>query len=86
MGASTRSIYSADYQRLYGVLRQLRDEAGLTQTEVASRLRKPQSFVSKYEAGDRRLDLIELRHVLDALGVKPGCFLERLDPGWLSTD
>lgn len=81
-----KSRLSDDYQHLCGVLRQLRDEAGLTQTEVASRLRVPQSFVSKYEAGVRRLDVIELRHVLDALGVKPVSFLERLDPSWLSTD
>lgn len=81
-----KSRYSADYQRLCGVLRQLREEAELTQTEVANRLRMPQSFVSKYEAGDRRLDVIELRHVLDALGVRPGTFLERLDPGWLTND
>lgn len=78
--------HTADYRRLCGVLRQLREEAELTQTEVANRLRVPQSFVSKYEAGDRRLDVIELRHVLDALGVRPGTFLERLDPSWLRTD
>lgn len=81
-----KARYSAEYRRLCGVLHQLRDEAGLTQIEVAKRLRVPQSFVSKYEAGDRRLDVIELRHVLDALGVRPGTFLERLDPSWLMTD
>lgn len=81
-----KARYLAEYRRLRGVLRQLREEAELTQTEVANRLRMPQSFVSKYEAGDRRLDMIELRHVLDALGVLPGTFLERLDPSWLTND
>lgn len=80
-----KSRHSDDHQRLCVLLRQLRAEAGLTQTEVANRLRAPQPFVSKYEAGDRRLDVIELRHVLDALGAKPGSFLKRLDPSWLST-
>jgi transcriptional regulator with XRE-family HTH domain len=50
------------------LLRQLRREAGLTQVEVARRLDVAQSFVSKYESGERRLDVIELRHVAQALG------------------
>jgi transcriptional regulator with XRE-family HTH domain len=41
-----KSIYSAEYQRLCAVLRELRLEAGLTQTQVAAELRAPQSFVS----------------------------------------
>jgi transcriptional regulator with XRE-family HTH domain len=50
------------------LLRALRIEAGLTQSEVAELLDRPQSYVSKYESGDRRLDLIELREVSEALG------------------
>jgi transcriptional regulator with XRE-family HTH domain len=45
----------------------LRREAGLTQVQVAERLDVPQSFVSKYESGERRLDAIELLHVVRAL-------------------
>lgn len=63
-----KSIYSAEYQQLCTVLRQLRREAGLTQVDVAKRLDVPQSFVSKYESGERRLDVIELRHVAEAIG------------------
>jgi len=63
-----KSIYSAEYQQLCALLRQLRRAAGLTQAEVAERLNVPQSFVSKYESGERRLDVIELRHVAEALG------------------
>lgn len=62
-----KSIYSAEYQQLCALLRQLRLVAGLTQVQVAERLDVPQSFVSKYEAGERRLDVIELRHVAAAL-------------------
>jgi len=63
-----KSIYSAEYQQLCALLRQLRREAGLTQAQVADRLDVPQSFVSKYESGERRLDVIELRHVAAAMG------------------
>ena len=62
-----KSIYSVEYQQLCTLLRQLRREAGLTQNEVAERLGVPQSFVSKYESGERRLDVIELRHVATAI-------------------
>lgn len=73
-----KSIYSAEYQRLCDLLRQLREEAELTQVEVAERLNEPQSFVSKYESGQRRLDVIELKHVARALGVSLHQVLERL--------
>ena len=63
-----KSIRSVDHQRLCALLRQIRDEAGLTQDQVAARLSEPQSFVSKYESGERRLDLIELRQVAVVLG------------------
>ncbi|WP_435583201.1 helix-turn-helix domain-containing protein [Amycolatopsis thermoflava] len=63
-----KSIYSAEYQQLCRLLRELRQEAGLTQVQVAERLGVPQSFVSKYEAGERRLDVIELHHIATVLG------------------
>lgn len=76
--AVEKSIYSAEYQRLCTLLRELRREAGLTQVQVAAELDVPQSFVSKYESGERRLDVIELRHVARALGVPLRVVLERL--------
>ena len=54
-------------------------EAGLTQEEVARRLDRPQSFVSKYETGERRLDILELREVSAALGLSLGEFVRRLE-------
>jgi transcriptional regulator with XRE-family HTH domain len=72
-----KSIYSEDYQRLCAVLRAMRHEAGLTQVQVAAKLDVPQSFVSKYEAGERRLDVVELGHVAQALGVTTFDILER---------
>ena len=73
-----KSIYSEEYRRLCAVLRELRLAAGLTQIQVAARLDVPQSFVSKYEAGERRLDVIELRYVAEALGTSLSTILERL--------
>ena len=55
---------SSKYQRaLLGLLREIREEAGLRQSDVAKKLGQPQSFVSKYESGERRLDLLELEAV-----------------------
>jgi len=73
-----KSIYSAEHLRLCAVLRELRHEADLTQVQVAAALGVPQSFVSKYESGDRRLDLIELHHVAKALGTTVQTILERV--------
>lgn len=53
------------------MLRQARLEAGLRQEEVARRLGQPQSFVSKYESGERRLDIAELIAICSALGISP---------------
>ena len=55
-----------------------RKTAALTQYELAVRLNRPQSFVSKYERGERRLDVLEFREVACALGVNPIQFLAKL--------
>ena len=52
-------------------LRSLRERHGLTQAQVAKRLGKPQSFVAKYEGGERRLSVIEFVDVVRALGAEP---------------
>jgi transcriptional regulator with XRE-family HTH domain len=64
-----KSIFTPEQEALTRLLRSMREEAGLRQQDVADRLAKPQSFVSKYESGERRLDLIELRDVAAALNV-----------------
>jgi len=50
-------------------MRAIREEAGLRQADVAERLGVTQSFVSKYENGERRLDLVELKQVCEAVGI-----------------
>jgi transcriptional regulator with XRE-family HTH domain len=55
-----RSLHSARYRQFLKRLQQARRQAGLTQVEVARALRKHQSFVSKCESGERRVDVVEL--------------------------
>jgi transcriptional regulator with XRE-family HTH domain len=57
----TNNIYSEEYKQVTGKLRQARLESGFTQEQVAEKLGKPQSYVSKSEAGERRLDITELK-------------------------
>ena len=62
-----KSIHSPEHQKLRELLVAARKKAGLTQAEVAERLGRPQSFVAKYEGGERRLDVIEFVAVAKAL-------------------
>jgi transcriptional regulator with XRE-family HTH domain len=63
------------YRALLNSLRQARKAAGLTQAQVARKLSKPQSFVSKFESGERRIDFVELQY-LAKLYRKPISFFE----------
>lgn len=56
-------------------MRKKRIEAKLTQKTLAARLERPQSFVAKYEGGERRLDLLEFIDVADAIGFDPADFV-----------
>lgn len=69
------SVHTAEYQELLRRLRRARESAGLTQVQVADRLRRPQSYVSKSEAGERRIDVIELLEFLRVYGTDPAKFL-----------
>lgn len=64
---------------LLRLLRQARSDKGLTQTDLARRLGRPQNFVSLYERGVRRLDILELREVCKALSVSLATFVRRLE-------
>lgn len=74
-----KSIHSADYQHFLTELRTAREEAGVTQEQLASILGEHQAFVSKVERGVRRMDVIELFHWLKALGIPLAGFAESLD-------
>jgi transcriptional regulator with XRE-family HTH domain len=74
-----KSRHSLLQEQLQMLLRQLRLDARLTQMALAKRLARPQSFVSKYESGERRLDLIELRQVCLVLGISLEDFINRFE-------
>lgn len=74
-----RGTHSAKLRRLQELLRNLREEAGLRQVDLAEKLGHPQSFVSKYESGDRCLDLIELEQVCEAIGITLSDFVHRFE-------
>jgi transcriptional regulator with XRE-family HTH domain len=73
-----KSLNSPAQQTLQSMLKAVRLDAGLTQQQLADKLIKPQSFVSKVEAGERLLDVIELIEFLTAIGVNPGAFVAAL--------
>ena len=74
----SRSAHSDRYERLKELLIAQRKNAGMTQATVAERLGKPQSFVAKYENGERRLDVVEFIEVAEAIGFKPSALFDVL--------
>ncbi len=66
-------------KRFLLLLRQMRKDAGLRQTDLAKKLGEPQSFVSRYESGERRLDVLELKCICSILGVSLNDFIKRLE-------
>ena len=75
----TRSAFSRKYKRLRLLLAEARRAAGLRQTDLSRQLSRPQSFVSKFERGERRLDVVEFLEVAHALGVDPIQLLREID-------
>ena len=65
------SLHTPEYQNFCSLLVTAREASGMTQADIAARLGRPQSFVSKYESGERRLDVVEFIQVCLALGIEP---------------
>ncbi|MGA2731671.1 MAG: helix-turn-helix transcriptional regulator [Syntrophobacteraceae bacterium] len=74
-----KSIYSAQQEKVQALLRQIRVDASLRQVDLAKRLGAPQSFVSKYENGERMLDILEIRAICQAVGITLEKFAQRLE-------
>lgn len=74
-----KSLSSSKQKSFLALLREVREEAGLRQIDVAERLDQPQSFVSKYESGERRLDLLELEFVCEACNTNLSEFVKRYE-------
>ena len=73
-----KSIHSRQYRAFLRLLRETRKRAEITQEELARRLGESQSFVSKCERGERRLDIVEAHAFCEALGVSFSRFAARL--------
>lgn len=74
-----KSINSKEHKIIADMLYQLRIASGLKQAELAVLLGEPQSFVSKFESGERRLDLVELRIILMHLKTNLADFISELE-------
>ncbi len=72
-------INTPEQLTLVRLLRETREAAGLRQEDVAEKLGRPQSLVSKYENGERRLDVLELREVCEALKTTLPQFIGELE-------
>jgi hypothetical protein len=66
-----KSLKSPEYARLIGMLVAVRKKAEIRQQLLAKKLGKPQSFVAKYEGGERRIDLVEFVAIVRALDGDP---------------
>jgi len=73
-----KSVRTDDYRRALDVLVTARKRSGLTQQELAKRIRKPQSFISKFENGERRLDIAEFIWLMRSIGADPRAALDDL--------
>lgn len=71
-------VTSEAYNALVEVLVQVRTEARLSQRDLAERLDKPRSYISKIETKERRIDVLELLDMADALDINPQALLHRI--------
>ncbi len=74
-----KSIFTDEYQVFLQRLVSARREAELTQQDLSTRINRPQSFVSKYERGERRLDVLEFVMVCHALSVDPCSIIREVE-------
>jgi transcriptional regulator with XRE-family HTH domain len=74
----TKSVHTKDYNLFLELLIKARKDADLTQAEVAGRLQRPQSYVSKYESGERRLDVVEFLDLARVIGFDPSKLINTL--------
>jgi transcriptional regulator with XRE-family HTH domain len=69
------------YERFQRMLTEARKKSGLSQQEVADRLGRPQTYVSKCELGTRRMDVVEFLEMAEVLGFDPVTFIRKLRAG-----
>jgi transcriptional regulator with XRE-family HTH domain len=66
------------YARLSRLMTEARKKSGLSQQEVADRLGRPQTYVSRVERGTRQMDLVEFLEIAEAIGFDPAEFVRQL--------
>jgi transcriptional regulator with XRE-family HTH domain len=77
----TKTVHSSEQAAFCALMVAARKQAGLTQHELARRLKRPQSFVAKYEGGERRIDVVEFVAIVRAIGADPVKLLRDLMSG-----
>ncbi len=76
-----QSAHSIQYAKFCDLMVAARKEHGLTQVDLAERLGQPQPFVSKFERGDRRLDVVDFLAIVKAIGADPHQIIQQMDKG-----
>jgi DNA-binding transcriptional regulator YiaG len=74
----TKSVFTKRYKLFLSLLVSIREEKGLSQRELAKKLKRIHTFVSKYERGERRLDVVEFLDIAKALGADPHEIINKL--------
>ena len=77
----TASLFTEEYGKFRKLLEKYRLERNITQSDLAKKLNRPQSFVSKYEIGERRLDVIEFLEIAKQLKINIPEFFKELESG-----
>lgn len=75
------SLHSPRYDQFREILIRARKDANLTQAQLSGKVGRPQSFISKYEGGERRLDVIEFLDVCAAVGINPIAIIKEMEEG-----
>lgn len=74
----TRSIFTDEYKHLRRILRRERINADLNQVPLSQKLNMPDTYVNKYELGERRIDLIEFLDIVEAIGCDPHKIIDEI--------
>ena len=75
----TKSVFTSAYHDFLELLIEVRQKKSITQMQLAKKLKKPQSYISKYESGERRLDIIETGDILKELDISYVDFIKQLE-------
>lgn len=74
----TASVFSEEYIQFRELLISYRKNKSITQIELAGKIGKPQSYISKYESGERRIDVIEFIEICEALQIDPNTVINQI--------